>query len=181
MNNYREFLENNYASSLAKTESKEYYNGFTEKNLDFYNNDKELMNKHHRFIKYMYSTFPKYIIQRNIIIYYYQSISCSISVLNKSVAISRTSLKKIINDSLAEGWVYTKIDDSNKRKILVLPTKLRIKFWLLYCKNRFQNEKEADLDKARNSLREYDAFENKKEFYNEKNAIKNIHSKKAKL
>ncbi len=178
MEHYRKFLENNYASSLAKVESKEYYNGLLEKNLDFYNNDKELMEKHHRFIKYMYSTFPKYIIQRNIIIHYYRSLSCSISVLNKSVSISRTSLKKIINDSLAEGWVYTKIDANNKRKILVLPTKLRIKFWLLYCKNRFQNEKEANLDQARTRLREYYTFENKKEVYEEKFLTKSINSKK---
>ena len=126
------------------------------------------MKQHHRFIKYVYSTFPRYIIQKNIIIYYYKSISCSISVLNKSVAISRTSLKKIINDSIAEGWVYTKTDDTNKRQILVLPTKLRIQFWLLYCKKRFQNEIEAQLDTARDKLKEYDLIINKKKLFEKK-------------
>ena len=94
MDNYRKFLEKTYAENLAKAESKEYYNGFYDKSLNFYDNNEELMKQHHRFIKYVYSTFPKYIIQKNIIIYYYKSVSCSISILNKSVAISRTSLKK---------------------------------------------------------------------------------------
>ena len=116
----------------------------------------------------MYSTFPKYIIQRNIIIYYYKSINCSISILNKSVAISRTSLKKIVNDSIAEGWVYTKVNNTNRRQVLVLPTKLRIKFWLLYCKNRYQNEIETKLDKARDKLKEYDNFTNKRNIFDKK-------------
>ena len=94
------------------------------------------MIKHHRFIKYIYSTFPKYIIHRNIIIYYYKSLKCSISVLNKSVAISRTSLKKIINDAIEEGWINTRIYVSNKRQTLIFPTELRIKFWLLYSKKK---------------------------------------------
>ena len=94
MSNYRNFLEQEYAKKLAKSESSEYYNNFNKPDLLFYKNDKQLMAKHHRFIKYIYSTFPKYIIHRNIIIHYYKSLKCSISVLNKSVAISRTSLKK---------------------------------------------------------------------------------------
>ena len=132
MSNYRSFLEQSYAEKLAKSESSEYYNNNFKKDLLFYNNDKDLMLKHHRFIKYIYSTFPKYIMHRNIIIYYYKSLKCTISVLNKSVAISRTSLKKMINDSIEEGWLNTRIDVSNKRQILIFPTKLRIKFWLLY-------------------------------------------------
>ena len=162
MNSYRNFLEHDYAKKLAKSESTEYYNGFLEQNLSFYNNDEGLMKSHHRFIKYMYSTFPKYIIHRNIIIYYYKSLKCSISELNKSVSISRTSLKKIINDSIEEGWITTRIDMSNKRKVLVSPSKLRIKFWLLYSKNRLNAEIESELDIARNKLIEYDTIEKKK-------------------
>ena len=104
MNNYRNFLEQDYAEKLAKAESSEYYNGFFNKDLNFYENDQELMNKHHRFIKYIYSTFPKYIMHRNIILRYYSSLKCSITVLNKSISISRTSLKRIINDSIEEGY-----------------------------------------------------------------------------
>ena len=133
------------------------------KDLLFYNNDKELMLKHHRFIKYIYSTFPKYIMHRNIIFYYYKSLKCSISVLNKSVAISRTSLKKIINDSIEEGWINTRIDVSNKRQILIFPTELRIKFWLLYSKKKLLAEIESEVDIARNKLIEYDNLERKKE------------------
>ena len=120
------------------------------------------MFKHHRFIKYIYSTFPKYIIHRNIIIYYYKSLKCSISTLNKSVDISRTSLKKIIDDSIEEGWISTRIDMSNKRQILIFPTELRIKFWLLYCKKKIRSEVENKVDVARNKLIEYDAMESKK-------------------
>ena len=163
MSNYRIFLEQSYAEKLAKSESSEYYNNNFEKDLLFYNNDKELMLKHHRFIKYIYSTFPKYIMHINIIIYYYKSLKCSISVLNKSVAISRTSLKKIINDSIEEGWINTRIDVSNKRQILIFPTELRIKFWLLYSKKKLLAEIESEVDIARNKLIEYDNLERKKE------------------
>ena len=162
MSNYRKFLEHDFAEKLAKSEGSEYYNGFYANNLSFYEEDKQLMINHQRFIKYIYSTFPKYIIHRNIIIYYYKSLKCSISVLNKSVSISRTSLKKIINDSIEEGWVTTRIDISNKRQVLVYPTKLRIKFWLLYCKNKLYSEIENKVDLARNKLIEYDAIEDKK-------------------
>ena len=164
-NKYRNYLEQDYAEKLAKSESNEYYNGNIKKNLEFYDNDDELMTKHHRFIQYMYSTFPKYIIHRNIIIYFYKSEKCSISVLNKSVTISRTSLKKIINDSIEEGWVYTKINMKNRREIFILPTKLRIKFWLLYCKHKLFNEIDSELDQARNKLIEYDKLERKKKTF----------------
>ena len=166
MSNYRSFLEQSYAEKLAKSESSEYYNNNFKKDLLFYNNDKELMLKHHRFIKYIYSTFPKYIIHRNIIIYYYKSSKCSISVLNKSVAISRTSLKKIINDSIEEGWITTRTDVANKRQILIFPTDLRIKFWLLYSKKKLHAEIESKVDIARNKLIEYDNLEKKKEKFN---------------
>tara|TARA_B100002052_G_scaffold289319_1_gene306572 strand:+ start:349 stop:927 length:579 start_codon:yes stop_codon:yes gene_type:complete len=173
MSNYRSFLEQSYAEKLAKSESSEYYNNNFKKDLLFYNNDKELMLKHHRFIKYIYSTFPKYIMHRNIIIYYYKSLKCSISVLNKSVAISRTSLKKIINDSIEEGWINTRIDVSNKRQILIFPTELRIKFWLLYSKKRLLAEVESKLDIARNKLIEYDNIERKKEKFDISSIKKN--------
>ena len=163
MSKYRDFLEQNYAERLAKSEYFEYYNNNFKKDLLFYDNNEELMIKHHRFIKYIYSTFPKYIIHRNIIFYYYKSLKCSISVLNKSVAISRTSLKKIINDSIEEGWINTRIDVSNKRQILIFPTELRIKFWLLYSKKKLLAEIESEVDIARNKLIEYDNLERKKE------------------
>ena len=166
MDNYRNFLEQNYAEKLAKSESFEYYNNNFKKDLLFYNNDKELMLKHHRFIKYIYSTFPKYIIHRNIIIYYYKSLKCSISVLNKSVAISRTSLKKIINDSIEEGWIHTRINAYNKREVLIYPTELRIKFWLLYSKRKLLAEIENKVDIARNKLIDYYNIEKNKEKFN---------------
>ena len=56
----------------------------------------------------------------------------------------------------------TRIDISNKRQVLVYPTKLRIKFWLLYCKNKLYSEIENKVDLARNKLIEYDAMEDKK-------------------
>ena len=130
MNNYRKFLEQDYAEKLAKSESTEYYNGFINEDINFYNNDRELMLKHRRFIKYIYSTFPKYMIHRNIIIYYYKSKKCSITILNK-LDISRTSLKRIINDSIEEGWLESRVDSANKRQILIYPTKLRLKFSIL--------------------------------------------------
>ena len=168
MNNYRNFLEQNYAEKLAKSESFEYYNNNFKKDLLFYNHDKELMMKHYRFIKYIYSTFPKYIIHRNIIFYYYKSLKCTISTLNKSVAISRTSLNKIISESIEEGWINTRTDISNKRQVLIFPTDLRIKFWLLYSKKKLFAEIDSKLDIARSKLIEYDNLEMNKEKFDTK-------------
>lgn len=173
MNNYRNFLEQNYAEKLAKSESFEYYNNNFKKDLLFYNHDKELMMKHYRFIKYIYSTFPKYIIHRNIIFYYYKSLKCTISTLNKSVAISRTSLKKIISESIEEGWINTRTDISNKRQVLIFPTELRIKFWLLYSKKKLFAEIDSKLDIARSKLIEYDNLEMNKEKFDTKLIKKN--------
>ena len=173
MNNYRNFLEQNYAEKLAKSESFEYYNNNFKKDLLFYNHDKELMMKHYRFIKYIYSTFPKYIIHRNIIFYYYKSLKCTISTLNKSVAISRTSLKKIISESIEEGWINTRTDISNKRQVLIFPTELRIKFWLLYSKKKLYAEIDSKLDIARSKLIEYDNLEMNKEKFDTKLIKKN--------
>ena len=166
MNNYRNFLEQDYAEKLAKSESIEYYNGFVNKDIKFYDNDKQLMTAHHRFIKYMYSTFPKYVIHRNIIIYYYKSLKCSITALNKTASISRTSLKRIINDSIEEGWLETRLDMSNKRQILIYPSKLRIKFWMLYSRNKLNSEIKNKVNEARNKLIEYDNLEDKKYKFN---------------
>jgi DNA-binding MarR family transcriptional regulator len=168
MDNYRNFLEHNYAEKLAKSESFEYYNNNFKKDLLFYDNNKELMLKHYRFIKYIYSTFPKYIIHRNIIFYYYKSSKCTISLLNKSVAISRTSLKKIISESIEEGWIITRTDISNKRQILIFPTELRIKFWLLYSKKKLFAEVDSKLDIARSKLIEFDNLEMNKEKFDKK-------------
>ena len=173
MNNYRNFLEQNYAEKLAKSESFEYYNNNFKKDLLFYNHDKELMMKHYRFIKYIYSTFPKYIIHRNIIFYYYKSLKCTISTLNKSVAISRTSLNKIISESIEEGWINTRTDISNKRQVLIFPTELRIKFWLLYSKKKLFAEIDSKLDIARSKLIEYDNLEMNKEKFDTKLIKKN--------
>ncbi len=166
MNDYRNFLELDYAQKLAKSESIEYYNGFVNNNIKLYDNDKQLMFAHHRFIKYIYSTFPKYVIHRNIIIYYYKSLKCSITVLNKTASISRTSLKRIINDSIEEGWLERRVDMNNKRQTLIYPTKLRLKFWLLYSRQKLNSEIANKVDIARNKLIQYDDLEHKKQNFN---------------
>ena len=156
---YRNFLMAEYASKVAKSESMDFTMGYYKnkiKDLSWYNNRKELMKKHQRFLNYIYSTFEKYIIHRNIIIYYYENIICSISVLNRTVDISRTGLTRIINDSIAEGWLRSKVDPKNKRQTLILPTDLRIEFWLLYCKSKYEKGKSAGLADAHKALYHYD-------------------------
>ena len=61
-----------------------------------------------------------------------------------------------------KNWINTRIDISNKRQILIFPTDLRIKFWLLYSKKKLLAEIENKLDIARNKLIEYDNLEKKK-------------------
>ena len=157
--NFREFLMIEYASRVAKSESMDFTKGYYKnkiKDLSWYDNNKNLMMKHQRFLNYIYSTFEKYIIHRNIIIYYYEKINCSISVLNNTVDISRTGLTRIINESVAEGWLVTKKNLNNKRQILILPTELRIEFWLLYCKSKYEKGKSAGLADAHKALFHYD-------------------------
>ena len=166
MNDYRNFLEQDYAEKLAKSERIEFFGGFVNKDIKLYDDDKQLMLAHHRFIKYIYSTFPKYIIHRNIIIYYYKSLKCSITVLNKTASISRTSLKRIINDSVEEGWLETRVDINNKRQTLIYPTKLRLKFWLIYCRQKLNSEISNKVDVAKNKLIDYDNLENRKQHFN---------------
>ena len=116
---FRKFLMIEYASRVAKSESMDFTKGYYKnkiKDLSWYNNNKKLMLKHQRFLNYIYSTFEKYIIHRNIIIYYYEKIDCSISVLNKTVDISRTGLTRIINESVAEGWLISKQNKTIKDK-----------------------------------------------------------------
>ena len=69
----------------------------------------------------------------------------------------------IINESIEEGWINTRIDISNKRQILIFPTELRIKFWLLYSRKKLLAEIDSKLDIARNRLIEYDKLEKNKE------------------
>ena len=88
--------------------------------------------------------------------YYFENINCSISVLEKTVNISRQGLKKIITDSVEEGWLETKINKKNKRQILISPTNLRIKFWLLYCKSKYEKSKISGLTDANKALQHYD-------------------------
>ena len=164
--NYRTFLMEEYSKKVAKSESMDFTKGYYKnkiKDLSWYDNDRNLMKKHQRFLNYIYSTFEKYIIHRNIIIYYYEHITCSISVLNKTVDISRTGLTRIINDSIEEKWLFTKINKENKRQTLILPTELRINFWLLYCKSKYEKSKLAGLADAHKALYHYD---NNMEIYN---------------
>ena len=156
---YRKFLELEYAKKVAKSESMDFTKGYYKnkiKDLSWYDNNKELMKKHNRFLNFIYSTFEKHIIHRNIIIYYFEGFPCSISILNKTVDISRTALKQIISDSKEEGWLYTKVNINNKRETLITPTKLRIEFWLLYCKNKYEQRKLVGLDYAHKALYHYD-------------------------
>ena len=139
---FKKYLELEYAKKLAQSESNEFIIKHYKKgiqDLKWYKNNKTLMQQHNRFLNYMHSTFERYIIHKNIIIYYFQDILCSSSVLQKSVNISKTALNTIINDSKQEGWIHTRINQKNKRQTLIFPTKLRIEFWLIYCKDTYEN------------------------------------------
>ena len=76
--------------------------------------------------------------------------------MNKTIHISRTGLTRIINESVEEGWLYSKKNLNNKRQILILPTDLRIQFWLLYCKSKYEKGKSVGLADAHKALYHYD-------------------------
>ena len=114
------------------------------------------MKKHHRFLSYIYSTIERYTVHRNIILYYYDKMPCTITVLTKTLDVSRTSLNDIIQDSIEEDWIYKKINKNNKREHLITPTKLRLDFWLIYCKRRYYKAKSSGLAEAIFALEKYE-------------------------
>ena len=54
MDNYRKYLEQIYAKNLAKAESKEYYNGFYEKDIKFYEYNKKCHSFDHRWNRFIW-------------------------------------------------------------------------------------------------------------------------------
>ena len=151
-------LEYDYAKKFAISESNDFIRGYHKrkfKDINWYGGNEEFLKKHQRFINYIYSTIEKYTIHRNIIIYFYKENYCSISVLQKTINISKTSLVKIINESKEEGWLETKINPNNRRQTLIIPTNLRIKFWVLYSKDKYEQRKLAGLDDAHKALSNY--------------------------
>ena len=68
----------------------------------------------------------------------------------------------------------SRVDSANKRQILIYPTKLRLKFWLLYCKNKLNSEIKHKVDIARNKIIEYDNIENIKQKFNANTIKKEI-------
>ena len=57
----------------------------------------------------------------------------------------------------------------NKRQVLVLPTRIRVDFWLLYCKRKYEKGKQAGLADAHKALYHYDKNIEKYKDTNKKN------------
>ena len=152
-------LELEYAKKVAMAEVLDFKEGILRKKISdhkLYEGDSGLMKKHHRFLSYIYSTIERYTVNRNIILYHYDKIPCTITVLAKTLDISRTSLNDIIQDSIEEDWIYKKNNKNNKREYLIIPTKLRLNFWLIYCKRRYYKAKSSGLAKAIIALEVYE-------------------------
>mgnify|MGYP001407546073 CR=1 FL=1 len=152
-------LELKYAEKVAMAEVLDFKQGILKRKISdykLYEGNSNLMQKHHRFLKYIYSTIERYTVHRNIILYYYDSIPCTISVLVKTLDISRTSINDIIQDSIDENWTFKNINQKNRREFLIIPTELRLKFWLIYCKRRYHKAKSVGLAKAILALEEYE-------------------------
>ena len=152
-------LEIEYAKRVAMAEVLDFKQGIIKRKVSdykLYNNDLDLMQKHKRFLSYIYSTIERYTVHRNIILYHYDNIPCTASVLVETLGISRTSLNEIIQDSVGEDWILKKINSKNKREFLIIPTKLRLEFWSIYCKRRYQKAKSVGLARAILNLEEHE-------------------------
>ena len=161
-------LEVEYAKKVAMAEVLDFKQGILKRNISdykFYNDDFDLMKKHHRFLSYIYSTIERYKVHRNLILYHYDNIACTISVLRKTLNISRTSLNEIIQDSIDENWVFKNLNPKNKREFLITPTELRLEFWFIYCKRRYHKAKSVGLANAISAL---EAHEKKFDIKNKK-------------
>ena len=112
-------------------------------------------------MSYIYSTIERYTVHRNIILYYYAKIPCTASVLIETLGISRTSLNEIIQDSIDENWILKNINEKNKREFLISPTELRLQFWYIYCKRRYQKAKSVGLAKAILNLEKHESKKEK--------------------
>ncbi|MDA9558627.1 hypothetical protein N9R86_01500 [Alphaproteobacteria bacterium] len=153
------FLEIEYAKKVAMAEVMDFKQGIVKRKVSdykLYNNDLDLMQKHKRFLSYIYSTIERYTVHRNIILYHYDNIPCTVSVLVKTLGVSRTSINEIILDSIDEKWILKKLNKKNKREFLISPTKLRLEFWSIYCKRRYQKAKSVGLAKAILNLEEHE-------------------------
>ena len=53
-------------------------------------------------------------------------------------------------------WILKKINSKNKREFLIIPTKLRLEFWSIYCKRRYQKAKSVGLARAILNLEEHE-------------------------
>jgi DNA-binding MarR family transcriptional regulator len=152
-------LEIEYAKKVAMAEVMDFKQGIVKRKVSdykLYNNDLDLMQKHKRFLSYIYSTIERYTVHRNIILYHYDNIPCTVSVLVKTLGVSRTSINEIILDSIDEKWILKKLNTKNKREFLISPTKLRLEFWSIYCKRRYQKAKSVGLAKAILNLEEHE-------------------------
>ena len=152
-------LEAEYAKKVAMAEVLDFKQGILKRKISdykLYEDDLELMKKHHRFLTYIYSTIERYTAHRNIILYHYDNIPCTISILGKTLDISRTSLNEIIQDSINEKWISKKLNQENKREFLIKPTDLRLKFWSIYCKRRYYKAKSVGLASSIIALEEYE-------------------------
>lgn len=153
-------LEIEYAKKVAMAELLDFKQGIVKRKISdykLYNNDLDLMQKHKRFLSYIYSTIERYTVHRNIILYHYDNIPCTVSVLVETLGLSRTSLNEIIQDSIDENWILKNINKKNKREFLISPTKIRLEFWSIYCRRRYQKAKSVGLAKAIINLEEHEA------------------------
>ena len=148
-----------YAKKVAKAETLDFEQGIYKKKITdkkYYEGDYDLMKKHHRFLSYIYSTLERYMVHRNIILYYYEGLPCTSASLRETLDVSRTSLKEIIQDSIDENWLQKEKNLLNKREFLITPTSLRKKFWLIYCKRRYDKTKSVGLGYAILALEKYE-------------------------
>ena len=152
-------LEIEYAEKVAMAEVLDFKQGILKRKISdykLYEGNTTLMKQHHRFLSYIYSTIERYTVHRNIILYHYDNIPCTVSVLGKTLGVSRTSLNDIIQDSFNENWLYKRLNQKNKREVLISPTKLRLEFWFIYCKRRYHKAKAVGLANAIIALEEYE-------------------------
>lgn len=118
-----------------------------------YGGDINLRNQHKRLVTYMGSTMVRFVISRTIVSDYYAKNLCILSSLEKRTTFTRNAISQVIKTSVAEGWVYKKVNPMNNKETLILPTGIRIKLWEVYALGRFFAHDKSDITKSHNLLK----------------------------
>ncbi len=150
-------LEEDYEKKVALIETSVL---LSNKNLNYfslkdYGYDLNLKKKHERFTNYINSTYERYVFHRFIITSHYIKKVYTVASISGNLECSRTTVSTLIKDGIEEDWITKSPNPDRQTEVQIRPTKLRIKFWKIFCKVRFKEDINIGLYEAHKKLKNY--------------------------